>query len=243
MKLLKTFESFCYKLYENLNLGEKKFYHATDKKNLQSLLNGIVVNRKDLYSQGGGFYVNTSEKHLEELEGVGSVLISLMIEIETEFSNENFDIDYEMNYGLSDIINNLIGDIKNKFNESFIISNKDKDYLIFGNNINKGDFSFEPIKFRNEIIGEVPNSSKSEWVYLPVKKVNNEYKVLIVNNIYGAPLTKHFIDKLDKIGIKEIIQKVIFNQYDNTQTSLRYIGNNVIKPTRYKYKENGKWSD
>lgn len=243
MKRIKTFESFSFKLYEKFNLGKKKFYHATDKKNLQSLLNGIVVDRKDSYSQGGGFYVNTSEKHLEELEGVGSVFISLMVEVEADLSNVNFDIDYEMNYSLSNVIDDLIDDVKNKFDKSFIISNGEKDYLIFGNDITKDDFDFEKVEFRGEFIGEVPINPKKEWVYLPVQKINNKYKVIITNNIYGAPLTKHFIDRLDKIGIKEVIQKEVFNQYGDKQTSLRYIGENIIKPTRYKFKENGEWGE
>lgn len=234
------------KLFENFESTKKvKFYHITDKENLTKLLSGIKVDRAATWGQGPGFYVSTSEKYCEEQEGVGSRLVDLMIEIETELTTDNFDIDYEMNYNLSEIVENQIPQLNKIFANSFIISKGREHFLIFSDKLESKDFTFEPVSFRKKIIGYIPNSTSADWCYLPLKNKNiKKPKVKIINNIYGAPLTKNFIEKLDKYGYREKIKEAVFSSIDDVpNVALRYIGP-VIYPTRYKFKnlENQTWS-
>lgn len=222
------------KLFETFN-NIRKVYHVSSKDQLEGLLSGIKTDNALSWGQGSGFYVNTSEKWCEEQEGVGSRIVNLMIELEVNL--DNIDIDYEMNYGLSKITENYIDKLKNMFKTNFIISSSDNNFLIFGNNVNESDFSFEKIHFREEDIGVVPKSSKEDWCYLPITK---DKKVKIVNNIYGAPLTKDFMEKLDKFGIKEMIKNDLLKSSE--PVALRYIGP-VIKPIKYKFKKDGKWGE
>ena len=225
------------KLFENFNLGLRKLYHISSKDQLNGLLSGIKTDKAGSWGQGSGMYVSTSEKWCEEQEGVGSRYVDLMIELETEMRSDNFDMDYE---NLPDrFVNRYIDTLKNMFDKNFVISSGENFFLIFGNNIDKNDFDFQSINFRNEIIGEIPKSSKEDWCYLPINRpLNGVYSVKIVNNIYGAPLTKDFIERLDKFGLNEKIKKDLFESTD--PVALRYIGS-FIKPVRYKVKENGKW--
>ena len=227
MKYIKIFESF----------NIRKVYHVSSKDQLEGLLSGIKTDNALSWGQGSGFYVNTSEKWCEEQEGVGSRIVDLMIELEVDTKSDNFDIDYEMNYGLSKIVENYIDKLKTMFKNNFIISSNDSFFIIFGNNVNKSDFSFEKIHFRNEDIGIVPKSSKEDWCYLPITK---DKQVKIVNNIYGAPLTKDFMEKLNKFGIKKMIKNDLLKSSE--PVALRYIGP-LIKPTKYKFKNNGKWGE
>jgi hypothetical protein len=229
MRYLKLFESFT---------DKNKVYHISSKDQLERLLSGIKTDNALSWGQGIGFYVNTSEKWCEEQEGVGSRMVDLMIELEADAKSDNFDVDYEMNYGLSKIVENYINKLKDMFDDNFTISSNDSYFLIFGNKINKDDFIFEPIKFRNEDIGVIPKSSKEDWCYLPIDTKSN--KVKIVNNIYGAPLTKNFMERLDKFGIKEMIKNDLLKSSETV--ALRYIGP-IIKPTRYKFKKDGKWGE
>lgn len=229
MRYLKLFESFT---------DTNKVYHVSSKDQLEGLLAGIKTDNALSWGQGSGFYVNTSEKWCEEQEGVGSRMVDLMIELEADTKSDNFDVDYEMNYGLSKIIETYINKLKNMFDDNFTISSNDSSFLIFGNKINKDDFSFEPIKFRNEDIGIIPKSSKEDWCYLPIDPKSN--KVKIVNNIYGAPITKDFMERLDKFSIKKMIKNDLLKSSE--QVALRYIGP-LIKPKKYKFKKDGKWGE
>ncbi len=229
MRYLKLFESFT---------DTNKVYHVSSKDQLEGLLSGIKTDNALSWGQGSGFYVNTSEKWCEEQEGVGSRMVDLMIELEADTKSDNFDVDYEMNYGLSKIIETYINKLKNMFDDNFTISSNDSSFLIFGNKINKDDFSFEPIKFRNEDIGVIPKSSKEDWCYLPIDPKSN--KVKIVNNIYGAPITKDFMERLDKFNIKKMIKNDLLKSSE--QVALRYIGP-LIKPKKYKFKKDGKWGE
>ncbi len=229
MRYLKLFESFT---------DTNKVYHVSSKDQLEGLLSGIKTDNALSWGQGSGFYVNTSEKWCEEQEGVGSRMVDLMIELEADTKSDNFDVDYEMNYGLSKIIETYINKLKNMFDDNFTISSNDSSFLIFGNKINKDDFSFEPIKFRNEDIGIIPKSSKEDWCYLPIDPKSN--KVKIVNNIYGAPITKDFMERLDKFNIKKMIKNDLLKSSE--QVALRYIGP-LIKPKKYKFKKDGKWGE
>ena len=229
MRYLKLFESFT---------DTNKVYHVSSKDQLEGLLAGIKTDNALSWGQGSGFYVNTSEKWCEEQEGVGSRMVDLMIELEADTKSDNFDVDYEMNYGLSKIIETYINKLKNMFDDNFTISSNDSSFLIFGNKINKDDFSFEPIKFRNEDIGVIPKSSKEDWCYLPIDPKSN--KVKIVNNIYGAPITKDFMERLDKFNIKKMIKNDLLKSSE--QVALRYIGP-LIKPKKYKFKKDGKWGE
>lgn len=229
MRYLKLFESFT---------DTNKVYHVSSKDQLEGLLSGIKTDNALSWGQGSGFYVNTSEKWCEEQEGVGSRMVDLMIELEADTKSDNFDVDYEMNYGLSKIIETYINKLKNMFDDNFTISSNDSSFLIFGNKINKDDFSFEPIKFRNEDIGVIPKSSKEDWCYLPIDPKSN--KVKIVNNIYGAPITKDFMERLDKFSIKKMIKNDLLKSSE--PVALRYIGP-LIKPKKYKFKKDGKWGE
>jgi hypothetical protein len=229
MRYLKLFESFT---------DTNKVYHVSSKDQLEGLLAGIKTDNALSWGQGSGFYVNTSEKWCEEQEGVGSRMVDLMIELEADTKSDNFDVDYEMNYGLSKIVETYINKLKNMFDDNFTISSNDSSFLIFGNKINKDDFSFEPIKFRNEDIGIIPKSSKEDWCYLPIDPKSN--KVKIVNNIYGAPITKDFMERLDKFNIKKMIKNDLLKSSE--QVALRYIGP-LIKPKKYKFKKDGKWGE
>jgi hypothetical protein len=229
MKYLKLFENFT---------DTNKVYHVSSKDQLEGLLSGIKTDNALSWGQGSGFYVNTSEKWCEEQEGVGSRMVDLMIELEGDTKSDNFDIDYEMNYGLSKIVETYINKLKNMFDDNFTISSNDSYFLIFGNKINKDDFSFESIKFRDEDIGVIPKSSKEDWCYLPIDPKSS--KVKIVNNIYGAPLTKDFMERLDKFSIKKMIKNDLLKSSE--PVALRYIGP-LIKPTKYKFKNNGKWDE
>ncbi len=230
MKYLKLFESF--------NLGKRKFYHITIKQNLDKLLSGIKIDKSQDWGQGPGFYVNTSEELQNQQEGVGSNIVDLMIEIEAELSSDNFDMDYEMNYQLGEIVERQIPNIKRLFKKQLTISKDNNNFLIFTNNLTSEDFQFDEIKFREETT-IVPICSEEDWCYLPITK---DKKVKVSNNIYGVPLTKNFMDRLDKFKIKELIQKDLFSSKE--PIALRYIGPD-IKPTRYKEKDLKKntWSN
>lgn len=226
------------KLFESFNLGRQKFYHITIKQNLDKLLSGIKIDKSQDWGQGPGFYVNTSEKLQDQQEGVGSNIVDLMIEIETELSSDNFDMDYEMNHQLGEIVERQIPNLKRLFKKQLTISKDNNDFLIFTNNLTSEDFQFDTIKFREETT-IVPVCSEDDWCYLPITK---DKKVKVLNNIYGVPLTRNFMDRLDKFKIKELIQKDLFSSKE--PVALRYIGPD-IKPTRYKEKDLKKntWSN
>ena len=96
MKYIKNFEYFS--INEKYN-SLTKFYHITDRKNLQSLLKGIEINKAGTWGQGNGLYVFNNESKAEEPDGIGSRLVNTMIELETILNEDNFDIDYEKDYG------------------------------------------------------------------------------------------------------------------------------------------------
>ena len=73
---------------------------------------------------------------------------------------------------------------------------------------------------------------------LPIDPKSN--KVKIVNNIYGAPITKDFMERLDKFSIKKMIKNDLLKSSE--PVALRYIGP-LIKPKKYKFKKDGKWGE
>jgi hypothetical protein len=232
MKYIKRYNN----LYEKYN-DKISFYHISTKDNLKSLLKGIKSNLKDEWKQGKGFYVYNSEKVAESQEGVGKNIVDIMIEFKSILNYKNFDMDYELNYNLPRIIKNNIKNIKNKFKNNFIIKYNDKNYLIFTNNLNKENFYFGKILFRNEIT-YIPKSNKEgDWCYLPVDKNLN---IDIEQNIYGVPLIKNFMKRLDRYGIKKMIFEDLSN--DNETIAYRYLGP-IIYPNKYKIKTGNKWGE
>ena len=216
-------------LFENLN-SKHKFYHLTSKAELPSLFKGIRTDLAGKWEQGAGFYVTTDLKNSEEVEGVGTKIGEAIIEIEAPLDEKHFDIDFEMNLNLDDAINYFLPLIRKRFSKSERI----KDFLIFYNK--KPNLKFKYLEVRGEKIGHVPDSDDGDWCYIPIDKNGN---LKIKHNIYGAPITKHMFNKLP-LDIQKEIKKKIFQSKE--PGALRYIGP-MIKPTRYKIKKSGKWSD
>ncbi len=224
---LKNFESF--------NLI--RVYHATSKDELKSLFAGIRINKADTWGQGLGFYVHTDISKLEEMTGVGSRFIDAIIEIEAEASPKNFDIDYEMNDYIAEELQKLKTDLIKKFNRQLQIEGKECNFLIFCNGINKDDFYLEDIQFKDTVVGQVVRCKKDvEWCYLPIQ----DKKIKIINNIYGAPLTKDIFDRLESCQLKDDLIANILKKPN--PGALRYIGKE-IKPIRYKLKQKNKWGE
>lgn len=232
MKYIKKYNG----LYEKYN-DKMSFYHISSKDNLKSLLNGLKTNKYSEWGQGKGIYVYTDEKVAGRQEGVGSRFVDIMVEFKSILNTKNFDMDYELNYNLPRIIKNNIKNIKNKFKNNFIIKYNNKNYLIFTNNINKNDFYFKKINFRNEDTYIPLSKKKGDWCYLPIDKNLN---IDIEQNIYGVPLIRNFMERLDKYGIKEMIFRDLSN--DDEITALRYIGPSIY-PDRYKIRLNNKWGE
>lgn len=229
-----TFKNF---LVENYN-EKTSFYHITDDEMLDKLLDGIRVDLTKDWGQGKGFYVFKSKKRAEKLEGVGSRVVNVMIELEAVLNEKNFDIDYEMCYNLPDVVEKYIPLLYDKFKYNFILSGKDNNYLIFSNIDDKSNFYLKDKKFRNNIVTYVRSKNNEFFAYLPVD--NN--KLNFTQNIYGAVVTKDCMKLLNKIGIYKSIKLDIFNSENEYDIALRYIGP-VIKPKRYRFKKNNIWGE
>jgi hypothetical protein len=240
MKHLKLYYKFI-----NENLGQKtKFYHLTEKHHLQSLLSGIDINKSLDRGQGSGFYVLTdldSTQKLKITSGFGMPVFKncdLLIEIESVLNEDNFDIDYELVKELPELINNL--NLQSKFNK-LTVMDKGYEFTILvdkTSDVNEYDFSVEG----EEIDGMycfIPKCNKPiRFGFYP----NNLDKYQDAQNV---AYTTYFMNTLDDLGIKSLIEKQIFSKIgsDGKVYALRYVGPS-IKPTRYKLKDhNGKWSD
>ncbi len=217
-------------LFENFDQVTRRFYHLTSKDQLPSLFKGIRTDMAGKWEQGPGFYVTTDLKNIEEVEGIGSRVGEAIIEIEAPLDDKHFDIDFEMNLNLDNAINYFLPFIKKRFSKSERI----KNFLIFYNE--KPNLKFQYLEVRDEEIGHVPISEDTDWCYIPVDKKGN---LNLEYNIYGAPITKHMFEKLPK-DIQNQIRSKIFKSTE--PGALRYIGP-ITKPTRYKIKQKGVWSD
>lgn len=221
MKHLSIFENFK---------ANHRFYHLTSKDQLPSLFKGIRTDLASKWEQGSGFYVTTDLKNTEKIEGIGSRIGEAIIEIEAPLDEEHFDIDYEMNINLDDAITNFLPMIKKKFEKS----EKVNGFLIFYNQ--KPSLKLQQLEVRGKKVSNVPESVDTDWCYIPIDKKGN---LKIEYNIYGAPVTKHMFDRFPSDIQKEIKNK-IFKSIE--PGALRYIGP-ILKPTRYKIKQAGMWSD
>lgn len=228
------------KINEKYNI-KTLFYHISSKKHLYSLLKGIDMNKvKDNeWNQGKGVYFFKSEKWAEKQEGVGNTYVDIMIELETTLNFKNFEIDYEFSYVLPDITKKYIPNLRKIFKYNFILNKNNKYYLIFSNTNNKNEFYLKDEKFRDDFITLVKNKNNDEFCYLPIDKKGN---IKFEQNIYGAMVVKDCMKLLNNVGIYNLITKDVFNSTDDEKIALRYIGP-IIKPKRYKLKENGVWGE
>ena len=241
MKYLKIYERFILEKYNQLT----KFYHVTDKENLESLLNGIDITMSVGRGQGNGFYVITDQHAAEN-----SVITSgqyvptykkcdLLIEIEAVLNVENFDIDYELVKDLPTAIKNIEPKLASRF-KTFKISSDSRVFNIIVNlsdDVDQNDFTVQLEELEGMGVF-IPKCHKEiEFGFYPedVDKYQNDKNVAY---------TTLYIDSLDRLGVKSIIEEEIFNRIGNNDIAyaLRYVGPK-IKPSRYKFKENGKWGD
>lgn len=216
-------------LFENFNQGTRKFYHLTSKDQLPSLFKGIRKDMAGKWEQGAGFYVTTDLVYTESIEGVGSRIGEAIVEIEAPLNSANFDLDFEMNSNLENAINKFLPQIKKRFVRTMKVDN----FLILFNQ--KPNISFRRLKIRDAEV-KVPESESRDWCYICIGSSGN---LELEHNIEGAIVTRHMFQKFPS-DIQEAIRTEIFDA--ESPGALRYIGP-MIKPTRYKIKEAGSWSD
>jgi hypothetical protein len=218
------------------------FYHLADKKDLDSLLKGIQIDRSDDRGQGKGFYVSNDLKTIENIQ-IRSVISyksgGLIIEIKTIFNEENFDLDLELTKTLPEIIKKIKPELENKFSHFVLVhpKNNSVQFEIFVD----GDGKLEDFEIDFEEIN-------GEGLFVPKLKSGKDIKYGFIPITYsqGADnlgIVKIFIDSLDTIGVKNTIENIIYNTILDEPLYLRYVGPS-IKPTRYKLKnDNGKWEE
>lgn len=218
------------------------FYHLADKDSLQSLLKGIQVDVSSDRGQGKGFYVSNDLKTIEQLKvraGAAYKLGGLIIEIQAVFNEENFDIDLELTKNLPDIIKKIKPQLESKFNH-FTIQHPKNNTIQFEIFVD-GEGSAEDFEIEFEEI-------EGAGVYIPKPKSGKTIKYGFIPITYSQDaqavgLVKSFIDSLDTIGVKNIIENQIYNTILDKPLYLRYVGPS-IKPTRYKLQDaNGKWEE
>ncbi len=241
MKFIKLYEKFISENYNQLS----KFYHITEKENLESLLNGIDVKLSSDRGQGDGFYVVTDEKSAENTlvsSGFGQPShkkCDLLIEIEAILNTDNFDIDYELVKELPILVKNLENKLENRF-KMLKVTNDGHEFNVIvklSDDVSQNDFTiiWEELEGMGVII---PKCNKDiEFGFYPA---NSDKFQDALNVVY----TTYYMNSLDKLGLKSIIEEELFKKIGNDGKvyALRYVGPK-IKPKRYKFKENGKWLD
>lgn len=241
MKFLKLYHGFILEKYNQLT----KFYHVTSKEYLDSLINGIDITLSKDRGQGQGFYVLTDLESAENMSvtlGFGAPankVCDLLIEIESVLDTQNFDVDYELVKELSEVVKDLESKLVGRF-RIFNISERGHQFTIItklSDEVGPNDFVVE----MEELDGMgvfVPKCNKEiEFGFYP----DNLDKF---QNAQNVSYTTYYIDSLDRLGIKSLIEEEIFKKIGNDGKvyALRYVGPK-IKPQRYKLKEGGRWSD
>ena len=250
-----------YKLFESSIITIKygdvgKFYHATYSKNLDSFKNGIEPKTNTTghsTTQGGGFYVWNKLEKLKNWNGLGKT--DLIIEIQTNLTINNFEIDYEL-HGLD----------FNFFWQSFIS-------IISKHNLNiYSCYDGEKVNEETNKIKDLEKiDSNNLWNHIVSKyKETKNYPYIIISNenienndvwleetdsvdIFGAMYPKSsknigwlrlvsftadaksiyvMIESLKKFGIKDEFKKSILNQC----SALKYVGPKIYPTIYWSYK-------
>lgn len=238
LKYVKLFESFN-KINEKY--GElKKFYHKTSTDFLDSFKKGIDINLSSERGQGSGFYVFNDLSYIKPLPIIkGShhkgylANQDCIIEIEAVLNETNFDIDYELVKNLPELISSVVD--KSNIKSFTIKNNHDDEFVIITNeNLNQNDFKFsQPDDNLGGWIWKIESDKSDKFAY---------YKKGFVQEVGDVSQIKEYIDSFDRIGLKNEIEKLVYQNIDNQPTALRYVGPKII-PTRYMNFENGEWSD
>lgn len=241
MKFLKLYNGFILERYNQLT----KFYHVTSKEYLNSLLKGIDITLSKDRGQGSGFYVVTDLESAENMTvtlGFGSPgfkVCDLLIEIESVLNTENFDIDYELVKELSEVVSGLESKLSVKF-KIFKISDHGNQFIIItklSDEVSPDDFGVEMVELDGMGVF-VPKCNKEiEFGFFP----DDLDKFQDAQNV---SYTTYYIDSLDRLGIKSLIEEEIFKKIGNDGKvyALRYVGPK-IRISRYKLKESGQWLD
>jgi hypothetical protein len=241
MKFLKQYNGFILERYNQLT----KFYHVTSKDNLNSLLKGIDITLSKDRGQGSGFYVVTDLEAAENTKvtlGFGSPgfkVCDLLIEIESVLNTENFDIDYELVKDLPTVVKDLESKLVGKF-RIFKISDHGYQFNIItklSDEVSQDDF----VVGMEELDGM--------GVFVPKCNIEIEFGFYPDNldefqDAQNVLYTTYYIDSLDRLGIKSLIEEEIFKKISNDGKvyALRYVGPK-IRISRYKLKESGQWLD
>jgi len=219
------------------------FYHLADKYNLDSLLKGIQVDVSTDRGQGKGFYVSNDLKTIEGFKIIipgGRKPGGLIIEIQTIFNEENFDIDLELTKNLPDIIKKIKPQLESKFKHFTIEHPTNSTYKFEVFVDGEGDKEDFEIGIMDDEMGGTFFSPK------PKSGKNIKYGFIPITYIQDAGTVgsiKSFIDSLDIIGVKNTIENQIYNTILDNPLYLRYVGP-PIKPTRYKLQDDsGKWGE
>ena len=241
MKHLKWFDRFI-----NESYGEKmRFYHVSEKEHLSSLLKSIDIKRSLERGQGSGFYVLTDLSYAEKINitgGFGMPFMKkcdLLIEIEAVLNEDNFDLDYELIKELPKLVEKVSSKLNNI--TKLEISGKDIKFHVFFNKSDKldeSDFIIEWVEIEGMGV-LVPKCNKDiPFGFYPDDLTKYQ-------DAQNVPYTTYYMDSLDSIGIKSLIEKELYNKIGKGDGSyaLRYVGV-PIKPTRYKIKDDkGHWGD
>ena len=219
------------------------FYHLADKYSLDSLLKGIQVDRTIDRGQGKGFYVSNDLKTIEGFKIIipgGRKPGGLIIEIQTIFNEENFDIDLELTKNLPDIIKKIKPQLESKFKHFTIEHPKNSTYKFEVFVDGEGDKEDFEIGIMDDEMGGTFFSPK------PKSGKNIKYGFIPITSLQDAGTVgsiKSSIDSLDTIGVKNTIENQIYNTILDNPLYLRYVGH-PIKPTKYKLQDDsGKWGE
>jgi len=243
-----SLESFLYEETKYNELGS--FYHLTKKENLKSLLAGIDPKKNvgaHSKSQGGGFYVFSSEE--AALEWKGGKSADALIEMRSKLNSENFDVEFELHgldfhefwneflstilelnlkmYVVEKIEYNADDNVEDFSLRPFKKEEKFKvalDYIVSKQNIDKSDIEWK-FEFSTDLGFGYPSGEKIGWFR-------------IGSFIGDSTELKYMFSSLEKFEFIDKFKEKILGK----SKALRYVGPR-IKPSRYKLKENDKWGD
>jgi hypothetical protein len=241
------------KKFNESNEIENSFYHLTDEKHLNSLLNGTkkITFNKHSKSQGNGFYLWKSER--DAFEWTGGSKSDILLEYNTNLNLNNFELDYEL-HGIEFLTfwNTLIQLLKENLNYYYVKINYNNDdafvselikmksnetanihkkyhpiFIISNTEITKNDIKFEDVHDNVVDIKEDCPSQSDKYGFFRVVNFSADAKF-----IYKS------MESLDKYGIKKAFKSKLLPK----SKAVKYYGN-PIKPIRYKKKTDGKWGE
>lgn len=244
-------------LNEFLDYGKVlPFYHLTRKEHLKSLMNGVDPSKrvsKHAKSQGEGFYVFPSEDYA--LDWDGGKEADAMLEIKAPLNTKNFDIEFEL-HGIDskEFWNTFL-----KLMTHTIKSQNLKLYLVPTDSIDideKSDksSSFKLAEYKSGGIGgcfafiskdpikESDISFTQYWgeiiTILPDLHRKGIGWFRILGPAADAVEFKRMFSTLAQFGFVDKFEEEVLDK----SKALRYVGP-IIKPTRFKIKANGGWSE